>query len=273
MELLVCGTAAAEGWPAMFCPCEVCEEARRRGGKEVRSRAAYQLGETIRIDFGPDSHWHSQRYGLRFERLRHLLVTHAHQDHWEPQELMWRRRGFAQLPDDAELRIYGNAAVGQRLRETLGDDLSPFFLTFREIHPEEPLTLDEGVTVIPIRAAHDPGQVCLNFLLQTAGPTVLIGHDTGWYSEDTWAFLSDFTLDVVLLDSTSGPIDTHRGHLGCPWVVRAWERLGEQGSLAFEARFIATHFSHNGGWLHTDLEEYYHPHGIEVAYDGLKVEL
>ena len=27
--------AAAEGWPALFCHCDVCREARRLGGKDV----------------------------------------------------------------------------------------------------------------------------------------------------------------------------------------------------------------------------------------------
>ena len=50
MELLVCGTAAAEAIPALFCHCPLCSQARERGGKNLRSRTAYQLGETIRID-------------------------------------------------------------------------------------------------------------------------------------------------------------------------------------------------------------------------------
>src|SRR4051812_28775351 len=98
MEILFCGTAAAEGWPALFCTCVACLEARRRGGKDLRSRAAYMLGETVRVDFGPDSYHHQQQYGLAYERLRHLLVTHSHDDHWFPTDLAYRKAGFSVVP-------------------------------------------------------------------------------------------------------------------------------------------------------------------------------
>ena len=38
MEILYLGTAAAEGWPALFCGCEICKRARAAGGKELRTR-------------------------------------------------------------------------------------------------------------------------------------------------------------------------------------------------------------------------------------------
>ena len=38
MELQYLGTAAAEGWPALFCDCRICRHARETGGKELRTR-------------------------------------------------------------------------------------------------------------------------------------------------------------------------------------------------------------------------------------------
>ncbi len=56
MELRILGSAAAEGWPAPFCVCPACAQARQRGGKNIRRRTSYQLGESIHIDWGPDSY-------------------------------------------------------------------------------------------------------------------------------------------------------------------------------------------------------------------------
>ncbi len=39
MELMYLGSAAAEGWPALFCECDACKEAARRGGRDIRMRA------------------------------------------------------------------------------------------------------------------------------------------------------------------------------------------------------------------------------------------
>ena len=58
MKLLICGSAAAEAVPGLFCTCPLCLKALKEGGKDIRSRTAYQLGEKIRIDFGPDTFYH-----------------------------------------------------------------------------------------------------------------------------------------------------------------------------------------------------------------------
>lgn len=39
MKLQYLGTAAAEGFPGMFCNCTACERARKAGGKNIRTRS------------------------------------------------------------------------------------------------------------------------------------------------------------------------------------------------------------------------------------------
>ena len=76
----------------------------------------------------------------------------------------------------------------------------------------------------------------------------------------------------MLLDCTYGLRSGGRSHLGAPQVVEAMAELQSVGALAPGARRIATHFSHNGAALHDELVEYFKPHDIQVAYDGLDVE-
>ena len=38
MEIQYLGTAAAEGYPALFCSCDICKKARNAGGREIRTR-------------------------------------------------------------------------------------------------------------------------------------------------------------------------------------------------------------------------------------------
>ena len=35
MEIQYLGTAAAEGWPALFCDCDICHRARKEGGEKT----------------------------------------------------------------------------------------------------------------------------------------------------------------------------------------------------------------------------------------------
>ncbi len=36
MKLKILGSAAAEGVPALFCVCPVCQAARENGGRDIR---------------------------------------------------------------------------------------------------------------------------------------------------------------------------------------------------------------------------------------------
>lgn len=271
MEILFCGTAAAEGWPALFCECRACQEARRLGGKNVRSRAAYMLGERIRIDFGPDSNLHQQNYGLAYEKLEHLLVTHSHDDHWFPTDLGYRRSGFSVV--SKLLHVWGNEAVEKRFVDVHGADWKRYHLEYHRPRAWEAIDLGEGVSATPVLAAHDRNEECVNYRVETGGRAVLFGHDTGWYDEPTWEFLGRNPVDLLILDCTYGREENQRGHLGCAAVVRARDELAKRGGLAPDARCVATHFSHNGGALYEELEAYFKPHGIPVAYDGLRLTL
>jgi phosphoribosyl 1,2-cyclic phosphate phosphodiesterase len=272
MDILFCGTAAAEGWPALFCVCQSCQVARQRGGKDIRSRSAYMVGERVRIDFGPDSNLHQQKYRLAYERLEHLLITHSHEDHWFPKDLSYRREGFA-ITAEQPLHLWGNVRVEQRFVSINGADWGRYKLEFHPLKAWQPITLGDGLQVTPVLAAHDPTEECFNFLLEQNGHAALLGHDTGWYTEETWAFLSEKQLHVVVMDCTYGSHDRKDSHLGCAGVVQARDELARRNALAADARIIATHFSHNGGWLHADLERFFAPHGIEIAYDGFQVHL
>lgn len=61
MKIRYLGTAAAEGWPALFCSCPICTQARERGGKNLRTRTQAVLDGELLIDFPPDTYCHALR--------------------------------------------------------------------------------------------------------------------------------------------------------------------------------------------------------------------
>lgn len=271
MDFLICGTAAAEGIPALFCSCDVCLKALRLGGKEIRSRAAYMIGEKIRIDLGPDTFHHLSRYQLRYDHLTHLLVTHTHIDHWFPDELLYRRSGFSKVAD-TPFKIFGNATAREKFLQKSIGTWEEVHASFEEIVPFQPMALPDGLTAFALPASHDSREQCLFFLVKSAKAKIGIFHDTGWLSEASWAFLDRQALDLVLIDCTHGQVDVRQNHMGGATVVAFKKELETRGALSTKARVFATHFSHNGGLLHTELEAFFAPHGIEIAYDGLRFE-
>ena len=58
MKIKFLGTCAAEGFPAMFCQCPVCEKAREKGGKNIRTRSQAVIDDTLLIDFPADTYMH-----------------------------------------------------------------------------------------------------------------------------------------------------------------------------------------------------------------------
>ena len=279
MRVAILGSAAAEGWPAPFCVCAACRQARELGGKDIRRRTSYQLGEYVHLDWGPDSYFSMISLGLDYAPLRHLLITHAHQDHWCPEELAWRRKGYSQIAPDSLLTVYGNEHVRQKLEDTF-DDLATFSLCFYPVTPYEEIRLEDNISAIPLPATHSTDdEMAVNYLFQYDGLGVMIGNDTGWWMDEVWEFLTGRRLDVVIMDCTSGPLGPNagepnwppKGHLNCAAVIATKDELARRGVLADGCRFIANHFSHNGGWLHEQLEAYFSPHGIETGYDGMVV--
>ncbi|MFO7946433.1 MAG: MBL fold metallo-hydrolase [Armatimonadota bacterium] len=274
MVLKVLGSAAAEGWPAPFCTCEACRRARRLQGRDIRRRTSYQLGDTIHIDWGPDSYYSMHSFGLDYSHLRHLLITHSHFDHWTPLELLWRREGFSAIPDDAQLSVWGNKRVQQRMEEELmpelEDGLADVQMDFHLLQAFETIDLGEA-TAVPLPANHADDEHAYIYLLHTASSSVLIGHDSGWFSEDVWDFLTDRGLQYALIDCTYGTADKSTGHMGGSYVIETATRLRETGALAEDATAIAQHFSHNCGSSYSELVEYFAPHDIEVAYDGMEL--
>lgn len=283
MFLKVLGSAAAEGWPALFCICPACTEARRRGGKNLRRRTTYQITKQVMVDYGPDAYASMIDLGLDFAPLRHLLITHSHGDHWTPEELRFRSRGYSRVAKDSHLRVYGNRQVGEALAAACPDPVD-CALSFTLLAAGETVQLEPELAATALQASHAAAdEEALNYVFSNAaGRSLLIGNDTGWWAEPVWEQLADFRLQAVLLDCTSGPlggtreapevswVGTH--HLNCHWVVAARDELDRHGALAPDCRFVANHFSHNGGWLHEDLEAFFTPHGIEVGYDGMEVE-
>ncbi len=273
MILRVLGTAAAEAWPAPFCVCEACDRARFRGGKDVRSRASYLIGDAVKVDWPPDSVMHALRDGLDYALVKHLFITHGHFDHCAVGDLEFRRQGFAVLGEGAVLNVYGSQAVLDYLNGRLREPQA-LALKYHRLRVLEPVTVERTITVTPVRAAHaSEEEEALNFVIETGRKSILIGHDTGWYAEETWDFLGTKELDVLFMDCTMGPQAGRIGHMGIPALIEVQQELRKRGALAPDCQFLATHFSHNGGMLHEDLEAELEPHGMRAAYDGLELEV
>jgi len=75
------GTAAAERYPALYCRCSNCVEARALGGPNLRKCSAALVNHALLIDLGPDLPVAAQLHGLDLTYVPYALQTHDHPDH------------------------------------------------------------------------------------------------------------------------------------------------------------------------------------------------
>jgi phosphoribosyl 1,2-cyclic phosphate phosphodiesterase len=272
MRIKVLGSAAAEGWPALFCECEHCAKARQNGGKDLRSRTSYLINGSLLVDIGPDIYLHDTRYGFFTKDLEAILVTHTHEDHYNCEQFLNRCEYMSVVSKSLELA--GSEKVFSCLGQRTGKKLSAMKLVKQLLVPGKTIELAD-MKVTALRANHQVGndEVCLNYIVQDKKGTVLIANDTGWWNEETWEAVKDFKFDIAFIDSTIGlgRRQYRNGHMSADVVVEFYEKLKNLGCLAKDSQVFANHFSHNGGGSHNELCCFFEPHGIDVAYDGLEV--
>ncbi len=269
MELLLLGTAAAEGWPAPFCDCPHCQAARKRGGPNLRSRSGALLDDDFKIDFNADTLLQMQRARRSLASVKTLAFTHQHSDHFMPQELEWVGPPYSQTPPAQPIAIYANAPIMAALQESALQTNK--FFTLHQMEAFQNVTTREGDEILPMPADHVEGAFVLR--VKRGEKTIFYGHDSGLYPQETLTALSDGTaLDIALLDCTCGGQKTgNRGHMDVDGVLQMTQELRDRGAITDKTRIIATHFSHNGGLLHEELVQMFLPHRIEVAFDGMTV--
>ena len=273
MRIRILGSAAAEGFPALFCECKTCRRARSIGGRNLRSRTSVQIDETILIDLPPDILSQVQREGFSLASIAHILITHSHRDHFAPEELHLRREPFAHWEQQPTLHLYGTEPTGEIFGETFREPPIEQGVQFNTIHPFVSFTAGDTL-VTPISANHSPHLNPVNYILSRRGRTLLAAFDTGWYSEQAWSALNRWQFDIVVAECTTGlQSDPMNKHMSVQSVKEMRNELVRRDCLKDTARFVTVHFSHDGGFLHKDLEREFAGTGIEAGYDGMVVEV
>ena len=267
MKFTFLGTAAAEGFPAVFCNCKFCKETRALGGKNIRTRSQSIVGDDLLIDLPADTNHHFLMNGIEGQKIKYLFVTHPHQDHFYPEELNMRYGCYAHDMMAPVLQLFCSKETADRLGDT------PQNVSVTVLEAFQTVVLPE-YTVTALPARHIPGA----FIYVIQGEkTILYGHDTGYFYEEVFDFLEQkgFRFDMVTLDCTNVdiPIPDTGGHMGFPNIQRVLRRLTELGAISDRTVKYVNHYSHNANPLQHILDARAAEYGCLAAYDGCRVEL
>jgi phosphoribosyl 1,2-cyclic phosphate phosphodiesterase len=271
MRLTFLGTAAAEGYPGIFCSCPNCQEARRLGGKNLRFRSALLVNDDLLIDFGPDLLAAAQRFNLSLWGITTGLVTHAHMDHFFTGHFGMRADPFSGKLPPPILHLFAPSDVEKLLRQDF-PDLGALHLDLQTVHAFDDWA-SGGYHFTAYRAYHAVESLeALFYSIEDGQRSFLYATDTGPFPEDTRQALAGRSFDAVILEETLGE-GQYDKHLGFDTFLEQVRWLRAEKLIRPGGRIFAHHFSHSGNPVHTKLEAILNPYGIEVAYDGLEVEM
>ncbi len=268
MKLKFLGTAAAEGFPALFCNCKYCSEARRLGGKNIRTRSQALVNDDLLIDFPADTYHHFLMNGIEGDKIENLIVTHSHMDHCYPDDLEMRHPPYAHDMYFPTIGVYAAQGAYNKLTAKPRKNVN-----YNLLIPYETVKIGRyEVTPLPARHADGDGAV---FYIIKGDSTLLYAHDTGYFFEEVFDFIekSGYVFDAVTLDCTFVDLDdNYPNHMGIRNNRRVFERLAKIGAVTDKTVKIINHFSHNGNPRHDRVEALVEGEGILVSFDGMEVQ-
>lgn len=274
MKLTYLGTAAAEGFPAVFCNCEYCREAKRLKGKNIRTRSQAIINDDLLIDLPADTYSHFLSNDIDGDKIKYLIVTHSHSDHFYEKELEMRYGAFAHNMRAERLKIYCSKGAEEIMKKI--DDIGEYTVDFASVNPFDTITLgDYEITALPAR--HYKGDGAVFYIIRQGKKCILYAHDTGYFYDEVFDYIQDngIVFDLISYDCTNIdiPITDDGSHMGIDNIVRVAEKLEKIGAITDKTINVINHFSHNGNPIHHKLEERVKDYGYKVSYDGMSIEI
>ena len=286
MQVTFLGTSAAPSMPNPFCVCQACKVARRAGGKNLRRRSSIAINDDLIVDIGPDVATASFDYGVCLAGTEVCLMTHAHEDHFDPEFLMARHEDYGTvvakdmtlagsidtlraIDTDLACRCEYGSLFDQQTRGALKIDL----LTVEPFKKQ--VIGNYRITGYP--ANHGSVKGALLYAIEQGRKATFYGTDTSVFPEHVWEQLlhTRTRFDLLILDHTYGigievsPPD----HLASVDVIGHVDRFRRTGLLKDNGLAYATHISHEGYLEHDELDRYATANGYRIAFDGLSLTI
>lgn len=268
------GTSAGEGVPTPFCRCEICEYARKHGGKDLRTRSCFRLDEAVMIDAGADFIPQSHRIGEDTYDVEHIVYSHTHDDHFNPKVWWFRKVSPVRKSDKINVYLseYGAEAIKKLScgNEPYMDSVNIHSLKFYETYDVDKYKFT------PLKGHHHTGVETnsANYIIDFPdGRKMYYALDSGPYLEETFEYLKNIKLDILVSECTF-PVE-EMGidvHMGLTEVRKTLDRLFEQGTINENTKIYMTHICCMG-MNHNQLVKYWEDtapmYDITVAYDGM----
>ena len=253
LRLTFLGTGTSQGIPVIACECEVCRSIDPRDKRLRTSVMIETQGKTIVIDTGPD--FRQQMLREQVKQLDAVVFTHEHKDHMAGMDDVRAFNFFQKRAMD----IYASARVQESLKRDFHYAFSanPYpGVPQLNLHTIdwEPFSV-AGVEFVPFEVLHHKLPV---HAFRIGDCTYIT--DANYLSEESKGIANNSK--VLVLNALRKK--AHISHFTLDEALELIEELQPE-------RAYLTHLSHQMG-KHVDVSRLL-PDNVEIAYDGLKVEV
>lgn len=280
MKITMLGTGAI-GYPLAFCNCDNCNDARKYKGKSLRKRASVLINDDLLIDLGPDTQSAMMQYDKNMGKIKYLLQTHIHTDHYD-EGLLCTRVPYMAMKNHNKLEIYAHLQcleiMSNRVNQYENADLiSEEGSNKLNVHSN---IINAGETVkigkykvTAIETTHDIKHGSLLYVIEENEKTLFYATDTPALTENALNQLKQFKIDCVIMDHSFGNVDYSFSHLNESLFIEQLKKLKELKIINDNTLVYGTHISHDGMPYHELSEERAISNGYHIAYDGMEIEL
>lgn len=264
MKLTILGSGTSQGVPTIGCQCEVC---RSKDPRDMRLRSSAMVeweGMRVVIDAGPDFRYQMLRAGVR--SIDALMLTHSHKDHTGGIDDT-RAFNFVDYPKIHRLQLYGTRNTMNMVRKDYGYAFAENkYIGAPEI---DVIEFEPGARV---KVSNE--EQTKSIYVEAIRGFHSVGFEITGYRFGDIAYMTDFK------SIEPSEIDRLRGVKVLVVNALRWREhyshfsVNEALALIREVapeRAYLTHSSHDIG-LYVDANQLL-PDGVELAYDGLEIDV
>lgn len=282
MKITFLGTSAATSCPLIFCRCKVCENARINKGKDIRKRSSLLINDDLLIDLGPDITTSASMYGINLTKIKYILQTHGHSDHFDAGHLITRLKEYA-TENVEHISLFASKETIKTLDMWLKTEepeadlfnsnwLNKLHMDIKYIKHGDCIKIS-NYDITSLESLHDISENSLIFIINYNNKYIMYGIDLLNIYDSSWKILKSFKLGLVILDQTYGMGENAGGHLDAGQVIDIVSRMKVEKIINKDGLVYATHISHEGNDTHDMMENLATANGYHIAYDGLVISM
>lgn len=260
MEILFLGTCACD-----FSP-KLKEEFAHEFDLNVRRSSSVLLNNTILIDCGEHTINSLEIAGVPLQNISDILITHLHSDHFNVSNIE-RIAAARRANKSAKLRIWvQKEAKLPKLRNVCVRKMK-YCVTY---------AIDESLCVTGLNANHDRNSYPQHLCFEQKGKRFLYACDGAWILNETYYWLKNKALSLLIIDSTVGDYtgDYRIGeHNSIPMIRLMMPSLKVWGVVTENTEIYLSHIAPSLHKLHNETEQIVAIDGLRLAYDGLRLSI